>query len=165
MRTYFLFFLSIVINYSYSQVTPTVISTNGDYTYYKTSLYDQNMETINKNYDLKLKLSNSVFKAKYQTTSFDPTFLKQSINNSVFEKFQKNKERIWLLYNIDQNGKTHSCAIRIKTTSTEDLSLSEIEAILENAMQHRFDLMNIPNGVSEFLCSFINFYKFNNLLE
>ncbi len=158
MKTYLLNFLLlviIVINYSNAQTTPITNSVEGNYTLYKTNLYDHHLETIaQQSYDLNQKISNSTIKGEYQSISFDPTFLEQSLNSSTFTVLKNNKERLKILYNIDEDGNTHSCALRIRTSSINNLSNSEIEAILTSAMQHKFNLTNIPEGATSFYYTF-----------
>lgn len=95
------------------------------------------------------------------SNSFDSAFLEESITNSNYTLLKNNKERIKLLYNIDQDGHAYSCAFRIRTSSINNLSNNEIETILTRAMQHRFRLTNIPDGVRFFYYAFAVTYLIN----
>jgi hypothetical protein len=61
----------------------------------------------------------------------------------------------------DNDGDTYSCAFRIRTSSINNLSNNEIETILTSAMQHRFNLTNIPDGVTTFYYTFAVPYLIN----
>jgi len=132
-----------------AQIKPISKTTEGNFIVFKTNLYDENLDALNnQTYELKRKISDANTEAIYRDSygfsknSFEKTFSESSYN---FLRNNRNKQNTFSVkYIIDHTGNNvMSCALYFPVTSIE-LSDNEVEAILLEAISHRFDYTNKP---------------------
>lgn len=151
-----LFYVLIFSQCVNAQVTPIEMIPDGDYTIFNASNHNQTLNQIkNQPYSLKRKISDANTKTEYKSGSgFNDSFFQQTLSSSTYNFLKSNKSklsRFSITYNIDQTGdNVLSCSLRFPTNLVS-LSLSEAEAILTAAMNHNFNYINKPEGVSVFL--------------
>ena len=145
---YFIFMV-LIIKLTNAQVKPIVTSIDGDYTIYKTSLYDQYSDTLeNQSYRLKMKLEKSYTKAEYRNNNaFPKDFFQLNLsktNHRILKNNRSKQSRFYIKYIIDQTGDSvYSCSLQYPMNLLT-LTSTEIEAILTEAMNHKFDYINEP---------------------
>ena len=152
--TFFYPIFLLFVQHLAAQITPIQTNTEGGFTIYKTSLHDQYSEEIkNQPYVLKRKISDINTKAKYRSgNGFDIASFQQLFSETNYNFLRNNRSiqsRFSVEYNIDATGNALSCSLYFPN-NTVHLSDSEIEAILIEAMKHKFDYVKKPAEVSDF---------------
>lgn len=152
--TYFYPIFLLFVQHLAAQITPIQTTTEGAFTVYKTSLHDQYSEEIkNQPYVLKRKISDINTKAKYRSgngfniASFQQLF--SEINYNFLRNNRSVQSRFSVEYNIDETGNVLSCSLYFPN-NTVNLSDREIEAILIEAMKHKFDYIKKPTEANGF---------------
>jgi hypothetical protein len=134
----------------------------GHYAVFMTNLYYDYLNKIeNQSYDLKRKLSDSQTNAKYRAGSgFNDSFFKVVLSEKKEDIFKPERGiNLKIAYNIDETGNNvFSCALYFPKEHVF-LSASEIQAVLVEAMNHKFDYTNKPIGESKFYFTVNCFYN------
>ena len=145
----FLVVALLIVESSMAQVSPIKESiSQNNYRMYKCDNYDITTQTLKNQINLNNILAKSNMKVVFDST-FDKNFITTSISTDNYNQLKRTKTLFRITYIIDQDGNTLSCALRIKNNEI-NFSRSEIESILNNAINHKFLLTDIPSGVSTF---------------
>ncbi|MCB4798408.1 hypothetical protein [Neotamlana laminarinivorans] len=164
-----LFSLKLIIFFSLSilqaQDIHVLAYSDYDVTVFETEAYQEYLNKVNKqSISFQNKLKESKLKAVYKTGSgFSQSFF-NLVKSEKKENINKveNEIHFKLDYIINETGeKVLACAVYFPKEQVF-LSASEIQAVLEEAMTHKFNYINKPKAISKFYFKVICTY--NNLL-
>lgn len=148
-----LFFLVLISLISNAQVTPVISNSNNKYNIYETAIYNQNIETIRNQYNINKKLSNYNTTVKYKLNNgFTENFFISTLIPDHYDTLNNKSTREGLFkirYIIDEVGNVISCSLYFPKQLLI-LSNSEIEAILTEAMTHKFEYFKKPSDLNSF---------------
>ncbi|GAB1856605.1 hypothetical protein MHTCC0001_14400 [Flavobacteriaceae bacterium MHTCC 0001] len=136
-------------------VTPIQTVSGTGFNFYKASAYDDLLQEIEStSYEDKEKISNTRTRAVYKSDSgFNDNFFQTVLSPSNYNTLKNNRSRQTLFkvsYVIDNTGNTtYSAALRFPT-SLVTLSNAEVEAILTEALNHKFAYTKKPSDVNCF---------------
>ncbi len=151
-QTYIISVLLIVISlFTHAQTT-----SSDDYNIYKTSLYDQYLETVeNQPYQIRRSITDFKIQAKLKADfGFTTNFFQSSLTSEHYNTLKNNRNNRQSYFNIryiiDQTGnKVYACSIYFPK-GLITLSNTEIEAILNKAMTHKFEYIKKANNIDNF---------------
>ncbi|KJD31281.1 hypothetical protein PK35_15720 [Tamlana nanhaiensis] len=140
--------------FAYAEEHNAVFETDA-FDVYSQKLQNQK-ETINN------QLEKADTKAKYKAhTGFSQSFFNLVKSEKKENIFKAEKEIHFSLdYILNEKGKVLACAIFMPKEQVF-LSASEIQALLEEAMTHKFDYINKPKSISNFY--FKVTFSYNNM--
>ncbi|NNC49593.1 MAG: hypothetical protein HKO01_03560 [Flaviramulus sp.] len=129
------------------------ISNEDNYTVFMTSMHRAYLNTIeSQSENIKRELKNLHTRANYRVGSgFSNTFFKMVLSEKKEDIFKAERQiNLKIVYNINETGNTvFSCALYFPKEHVY-LSGSEIQAVLVEAMNHKFDFINKPKNESTF---------------
>lgn len=129
------------------------ISNEDNYTVFMTNMHREYLNTIeDQSENLKRELKNSHTRANYREGSgFSNNFFKTLLSEKKEDIFKPERQiNLKMVYNINETGNTvFSCALYFPKEHVF-LSGSEIQAVLVEAMNHKFDFKNKPKNEGKF---------------
>ena len=149
-----IYLLLFFIQYLGAQVNPIKINTVGDFTIYETNFHEHYTNEIkNQTYTIKRKIFDINTKAVYRSESgFDISFFQHALSESNYTFLRSNrsrKSRFSVVYVIDELGNVLSSSLHLPTNLIT-LSSSEIENILTESINHKFDYIKKPIDLNKF---------------
>ena len=153
-----IFFILVILisGVAFSQITPITTQTDTNKTIYFTNSFNQSLLNFrNQSYDLKEKIQDKI----NINDNIDPLSVKNCLSSTTYSSLRSNKIIFIIEYICDQNGNTLACKL-INYGNSVQLSSSEVQCILTEAMSTTFNFSNVPNDLSSFYILIDKSYKF-----
>ncbi len=129
-----------------AQITPIETIVDSKKTTYKTSNHDAKKALVdNQSYALNLKLNRNIKISSDSSISFIKTCLTQSLYNSIDHK----KSIFFIEYVVNHQGTTLSASL-INYGAKITLTQSQVECILNGAMNNTHEFSSVPSDISSF---------------
>jgi len=160
MKIFYLLIVSIlsVTQTIYAQVTPieTIIINDKKISYNSSNHTSNKLLVKNQPYNITIRLRENVKLESNPTISF----IGNCLGDTTLSTIDKAKTTFVLEYIINETGNVLSCSL---TNYGERVTLtnSQIECILNQAMNSTFNLSRVPEDINQFYLTVKKRYKFN----
>ncbi|HHC78887.1 MAG TPA: hypothetical protein ENK46_03325 [Flavobacteriia bacterium] len=129
-----------------AQITPIETVTEAKKTTYKANSFDNyNVAFKNQSYELMQKLQRRI----KLIDTVDLSFVRVCLNETTNDSIVNNNTVLYIEYIVNQDGDVMSCSL-INYGFIVSITNTEIECILENALNNQFNFTNVPTEVNQF---------------